>query len=72
MVFNGMHPQLLIELDSVTLRPLSIAFERSWSLEEVSGNWKKRNVTPEMSSGRARRKVWGTTDQSALPQSLGR
>lgn len=52
MGFNGMHPQVLMELASVTGRPLSIVFERSWSLEEVPEDWKKRIVSPVFRKGK--------------------
>ncbi|KFP51828.1 RNA-directed DNA polymerase from mobile element jockey, partial [Cathartes aura] len=43
---DGTHLRVLKELANVTVRLLSIIFERSWQLEEVPHDWKKADVTP--------------------------
>uniref|UniRef100_A0A8C6Z6R2 ADP-ribosylation factor GTPase-activating protein 3 n=1 Tax=Nothoprocta perdicaria TaxID=30464 RepID=A0A8C6Z6R2_NOTPE len=39
-------PQVLAELGSVTGRPISIIFERSWRTGKVLEDWKKAGVAP--------------------------
>ena len=46
------HPRALKELADMAAELLCIIFEKSWLLGEVSGNWKKGNVTPIYKSGR--------------------
>ena len=46
------HPRALKELAGMAAELLCITFEKSWLLGEVSGNWKKGNVTPIYKSGR--------------------
>lgn len=41
-----MHPCVWRELADITVRPLSIVFERSCQLEEASKGWKRANVSP--------------------------
>lgn len=53
-----------MELANVTMRPLSIMFERLWQTEEVSEDWKKANITP--SSRRDKRSMKTTTGWSYL------
>ena len=38
---DEIYPQVLRELASVILTPLSIIFERSWQLGQVLQNWRK-------------------------------
>lgn len=45
---------MLRVLADVTVRPLLIVFETSWSLGEVPGEWKKADVTPTFEKGRRR------------------
>jgi len=49
---DGMHPQALRELADVIAEPLSIIFERSWSIAEVPEDWRKANVTPIFKKGK--------------------
>ncbi|PKU39021.1 rna-directed dna polymerase from mobile element hypothetical protein [Limosa lapponica baueri] len=46
---DRMYPQVLRELAEVIAGPLSIVFERSWSLCE---DWRKANVTPVFKKGK--------------------
>lgn len=52
MRLNGTQPQELRELFDVTERPLSIIFERTWSSEKISEDWKKADMTPIFSKGK--------------------
>ncbi|KGL77054.1 hypothetical protein N309_04477, partial [Tinamus guttatus] len=49
---DGMHPRVLRELAEVIAKPLSIIFERSWRMGEVSEDWKKANVRPVFKKGK--------------------
>uniref|UniRef100_A0A669Q825 Reverse transcriptase domain-containing protein n=1 Tax=Phasianus colchicus TaxID=9054 RepID=A0A669Q825_PHACC len=42
---DGMHPQVLRELEEVIAEPLSVIFERSWRTTEVPEDWRIANVT---------------------------
>jgi len=43
---NGLSLRVLRKLADVPERPLSIIFERSWSLGKVLKNWRNTNVAP--------------------------
>ena len=43
---DGMHPQVLRQLEEVIVRLLSIIFGKSWGMGEVPEDWRKANVTP--------------------------
>lgn len=42
---DGIHPQVLRKIANVIAKPHSIIFERSWSAEDLSENWREANVT---------------------------
>ena len=43
---DDIHPTVLKEMAGVVAEPLSIIFENSRLSSEVSGDWKKGNITP--------------------------
>ncbi|GAB0179504.1 mitochondrial enolase superfamily member 1 [Grus japonensis] len=43
---DEMHPQVLMELEDVITRPLSMIFDQSWRLGELLKAYRKANVTP--------------------------
>ncbi|PKU49358.1 rna-directed dna polymerase from mobile element jockey- hypothetical protein [Limosa lapponica baueri] len=49
---DGMHPQVLRELEEVIAGPLPIISERSWRTGEVPQDWRKANVTPVFKKGK--------------------
>ncbi|KAK4828453.1 hypothetical protein QYF61_026678 [Mycteria americana] len=59
---DGLHPRVLSELAVVIVRLLTIIFERSWRLRRSSMTGERQMMHP--SSERARRTMWGTTEQS--------
>ncbi|CAM4417157.1 unnamed protein product [Lepidochelys kempii] len=65
---DSLHPRVLKELVDVIAESLAIIFENSWQPGEVPDDWKKDNVVPIFKKGR--RRILGTTGQSASPQSL--
>jgi len=49
---DGMHTQVLRELEDSIAEPLSIIFERSWRTGEVREDWRKASVTPIFKKGK--------------------
>lgn len=41
---DGMHPLVLRNLPDITARSLSITFDQSWQLGEVTKDWRKANA----------------------------
>lgn len=46
MCHDNIHPRVLRELADITVRPLSIIFEKSWRSGNVPEDWKKAIVIP--------------------------
>jgi len=47
-----MHPTVLMELDDVVAKTLSVIFENSWQSGEIPGDWKKGNIVPVFKKAR--------------------
>ncbi|CAM5085424.1 unnamed protein product, partial [Natator depressus] len=65
---DALHPRVLKELAAVIAEPLAIIFENSWRSGELPDDWKKANVVPIFK--KRRRRILGSTGQSASPQCL--
>lgn len=69
---DEMHSQMLRDLADVTVRPHSIIFTWLWQVGEETRDKRKANVNSSVNSRKARRKTWGATGQSVLPECLER
>jgi len=67
---DEMHLWVLRELADEIAKLLSIMFERSWRSREVPTDWRRDSITPFLK--REKRKIRGTTSQSASPLCLAR
>jgi len=52
MESHGILPRELRDLVDVIGKPLSIIFERSWRMGELSGDWRKPRVTPAVKNSK--------------------
>lgn len=49
---DGIHPQLLMQLANVIVRPFLTIFASSWRLRGTPEDWKKENVTTASQKGK--------------------
>ncbi|KFQ14116.1 RNA-directed DNA polymerase from mobile element jockey, partial [Leptosomus discolor] len=51
MGLDGIHPRVLRELAEALAKPLSIIYQKSWSIREVPDDWRLANVMPIYKKG---------------------